>query len=225
MQPVFTRRRDRTEAGHTEDGAEAGRIGDAEACADEIDAVAFTATQIPDIDGRRYPASLAGDLYPAGIPIIPEEDLADLAKKEKIDATVFAYSDVSYEYVMQKSAFVNSLGADFVLLGTEKAMLGSVKPIIAVCAVRTGSGKSQTTRRITELLKERGYRIVVVRHPMPYGDLAKQAVQRFASYDDFAKHECTIEEREEYEHHVDNGSIVYAGVDYASILKEAETLS
>jgi predicted GTPase len=189
---------------------------------DKYEVVAFTATQIPDIEGRTYPASLAGDLYPNGIPIIPESDLADFLKKEKVDRAVFSYSDVSYEYVMQKSALVNSLGVDFLLLGSYKTMLGSSKPVIAVCAVRTGSGKSQTTRRVSELMRERGYRVVVIRHPMPYGDLVKQAVQRFGSLEDMDKHECTIEEREEYEHHINSGSVVYAGVDYASILKEAE---
>jgi len=189
---------------------------------DKVEVVAFTATQIPDIEGRTYPASLAGDLYPNGIPIIPEADLRAFLEKEKVDSAVFSYSDVSYEYVLQRGALVNSMGVDFVQLGGRKTMLGSAKPVIAVCAVRTGSGKSQTTRKVTQLLKERGYRIVVVRHPMPYGDLAAQAVQRFGSYDDLDKHHCTIEEREEYEHHLQNGSVVYAGVDYASILKEAE---
>ncbi len=189
---------------------------------DKFDVVAFSATQIPDIEGRVYPASLAGDMYPNGIPVIAEEDLATFVPDNKIDACIFSYSDMPYVHVMQKSAFVNSLGADFVLLGGQKTMLKSSKPVVAICAVRTGSGKSQTTRKVSTLLRESGYKIVVIRHPMPYGDLAKQAVQRFATLEDMDKHECTIEEREEYEHHVKNGSVVYAGVDYASILKEAE---
>jgi predicted GTPase len=189
---------------------------------DKVEVVAFTATQIPDIEGRTYPASLAGDLYPNGIPIIPEEDFKDFVQKEKIDTAVFSYSDVSYEYVMRKSALANSLGVDFTVLGADKTMVASSKPVIAICAVRTGSGKSQTTRRVSELLRERGYKVVVIRHPMPYGDLAKQAVQRFGTIEDMDKHECTIEEREEYEHHILSGAVVYAGVDYASILKEAE---
>jgi predicted GTPase len=145
-----------------------------------------------------------------------------LFEREKVDTAVFSYSDVPYEYVMQRAALVNALGADFMLPGADRTMLASAKPVVAVCAVRTGSGKSQTTRRMAALLRERGYRVVVVRHPMPYGDLATQAVQRFGTYDDFARHHCTIEEREEYEHHVAAGSVVFAGVDYAAILKEAE---
>ncbi len=188
----------------------------------EVEVVTFTAAQIPDIAGRTYPSVLAGDLYPSGVPIIPEADLRDLLEREEVDACVFSYSDVSYEFVMQKGALVNAMGADFITVGAEKTMLSSIKPVIAVCAVRTGSGKSQTTRKISTLLRERGYRIVVVRHPMPYGDLAVQSVQRLASYDDLARHDCTIEEREEYEHHIDNGCVVYAGVDYAAILQEAE---
>jgi predicted GTPase len=189
---------------------------------ESVEVVAFTAAQIPDIDDRRYPATLAGDLYPGGIQILPEEGLAELIEREKIDGCVFSYSDVSYSHVMRMSPQVNAAGADFMLPGARRTMLSSIKPVIAVCAVRTGSGKSQTTRKVAELMRERGYRVVVVRHPMPYGDLAEQAVQRFASYEDMDKHQCTIEEREEYEHHVDSGSVVYAGVDYASILKEAE---
>jgi predicted GTPase len=184
--------------------------------------VAFTATQIPHIEGRTYPAVLAGEGYPTGIPIVPETELRSLFRAGRIDAAVFSYSDVPYEYVMQRAALVNALGADFVLLGADRTMLPSVKPVVAVCAVRTGSGKSQTTRRMAALLRERGYRVVVVRHPMPYGDLAAQAVQRFATYQDFETQHCTIEEREEYEHHVAAGSVVFAGVDYASILKAAE---
>jgi predicted GTPase len=188
----------------------------------EIEVVAFTATQIPHIDGRAYPPELAGANYPGGIPIIPESELRGLLERQELDAAVFSYSDVPYEYVMRRAALANSFGADFILLAPRRTMLPSVKPVIAVSAVRTGSGKSQTTRRIAELMRERGYRVVVVRHPMPYGNLAAQAVQRFGSYEDMETQHCTIEEREEYEHHVAAGSVVYAGVDYASILKEAE---
>jgi predicted GTPase len=184
--------------------------------------VAFTATQIPHIEGRTYPPALAGEGYAKGIPIIPESELPALLEKEKIDSVVFSYSDVSYEYVMQRAALVNAGGADFVLLGADRTMLASVKPVVAVGAVRTGSGKSQTTRRLAELLRAKGYRVVVVRHPMPYGNLAAQAVQRFGAYEDFETQHCTIEEREEYEHHIAAGAVVFAGVDYARILKEAE---
>jgi len=189
---------------------------------EDFEVVAFTATQIPNIEGRKYPAELAGDLYPAGIPIYPEADLTDLIRKEKIDQVVFAYSDVTHEYVMHKAALVNAAGADFCLMGTAKTQIKSTKPVVAVCAVRTGSGKSQTTRRVAAILQELGYKVAAIRHPMPYGDLVKQKVQRFASYSDLDKHECTIEEREEYEPHIDNGVIVYAGVDYEAILREAE---
>ncbi len=189
---------------------------------EKVEIVAFSATQIPDIEGRMYPPSLSGDLYPNGIPVIAEEELVKFIPENKIDACVFSYSDVSYKTVMQKSALVNSLDADFILLGGEKTMIKSTKPLIAICAVRTGSGKSQTTRKVSTILRDAGHKVVVIRHPMPYGDLAKQAVQRFATLEDMDKHECTIEEREEYEHHVNNGCVVYAGVDYASILKEAE---
>jgi predicted GTPase len=189
---------------------------------DEYDVVAFSATQIPDIEGRVYPAVLAGDLYPNGIPIIAEEKLKTFISENNIDACVFSYSDVSYNTVMQKSALVNSLNADFILLGAQKTMLMSTKPVVAICAVRTGSGKSQTTRKVSTVLREQGKKVVVIRHPMPYGDLAKQAVQRFSTLEDMDKHECTIEEREEYEHHIKNDCVVYAGVDYAAILKEAE---
>jgi predicted GTPase len=184
--------------------------------------VAFTATQIPHIEGRIYPAALAGEGYANGIPIVPESELPALFERGPIDFVVFSYSDVPYEYVMQRAALVNAHGADFVLLGADRTMLRSIRPVVAVGAVRTGSGKSQTTRRLVRLLRERGYRVVVVRHPMPYGDLAAQAVQRFGTYQDFDRHHCTIEEREEYEHHVAAGSVVFAGVDYARILKEAE---
>lgn len=186
------------------------------------DVVAFTATQIPHIEGRVYPPALAGEGYPKGIPIIPEEELPALFDREKVDFVVFSYSDVPYEHVMQRAALVNSRGADFVLLGADRTMLTSARPVVAVGAVRTGSGKSQTTRRLAELLRGSGYRVVVVRHPMPYGDIASQALQRFGSYEDFETQHCTIEEREEYEHHVAAGSVVFAGVDYARILKEAE---
>ena len=188
----------------------------------DAEVVAFTATQIPDIEGRTYPAELAGSQYPNGIPIHPEESLADLIQSEKIDEVVFAYSDVSHETVMHKAAIVNGAGADFVLLGSRHTMLKSTKPVIAICAVRTGAGKSQTTRRVSEILRAKGKQVVAIRHPMPYGDLVKQKVQRFAAYPDMDTHDCTIEEREEYEPHLDMGNIVYAGVDYKAILREAE---
>lgn len=184
--------------------------------------VAFTATQIPDIEGRKYPAALAGKLYPKGIPIYSEADLTDLIKTHKVDEVHFAYSDVSHEYVMNKASQVLAAGANFVLLGPNDTMIKSRKPVVSVCAVRTGSGKSQTTRKVALTLKAKGRRVVVIRHPMPYGDLVKQAVQRFATYEDLDRHECTIEEREEYEPHIDNGIVVYAGVDYGAILKQAE---
>ncbi len=189
---------------------------------DDVEVIAFTATQIPNIDGRRYPAELAGANYPYGIPIEAEEELPDLIKKHQVDEVVFSYSDVPYDYIMRHSALVNSLGATFSLLGPKFTMLKSRVPVVAVCAVRTGCGKSQTTRRVAEILKARGKKIVAVRHPMPYGDLVKQAVQRFETLDDLKKHECTIEEMEEYEPHIVNGSVVYAGVDYAAILEQAE---
>ena len=189
---------------------------------DEYEVVAFTATQIPDIEGRTYPAELAGSLYPAGIPIHPEEDLLDLVKKHAVDQVVFAYSDVPHEYVMHKASAVLAAGADFRLMGLNNTTVKSGKPLVSVCAVRTGSGKSQTTRRVSLILRDLGFKVAAIRHPMPYGDLAKQAVQRFADYADLDKHECTIEEREEYEPHIDNGVIVYAGVDYEAILRQAE---
>jgi len=189
---------------------------------DKYEVVAFTATQIPNIEGRKYPTALAGELYPEGIPIYPESDLADLITKEDIDEVVFAYSDVPHTYVMHKAALVNAAGADFRLMGTKETQIKSTKPVVAVCAVRTGSGKSQTTRRVSLILRDMGYKVAAIRHPMPYGDLVKQAVQRFSDYSDLDKHECTIEEREEYEPHLDNGVIVYAGVDYEAILREAE---
>jgi predicted GTPase len=188
----------------------------------KYEVIAFTATQIPNIEGRKYPAALAGEYYPEGIPIHPESELVDLIRNENIDQVLFAYSDVPYEYVMHKAALVNATGADFRLMGTKNTQIKSTKPVVAVCAVRTGSGKSQTTRRVSLILRDMGYKIAAIRHPMPYGDLVKQKVQRFADYDDLDKHECTIEEREEYEPHIDNGVIVYAGVDYEAILREAE---
>jgi len=184
--------------------------------------VAFTATQIPNIDGRRYPAVLAGSLYPEGIPIYPESELRDLIKEFDVDQVVFAYSDVPHEYVMHKAALVNEAGADFRIMGLKSTQLKSTTPVISVTAIRTGSGKSQTTRRVSLILRDLGFRVAAIRHPMPYGDLAKQKVQRFATYSDLDLHECTIEEREEYEPHLDNGVIVYAGVDYEAILRQAE---
>jgi predicted GTPase len=184
--------------------------------------VAFTATQIPNIEGRRYPAALAGDQYPSGIPIHPEEDLSELISEENIDEVVFAYSDVPHEYVMHKASLVLAAGADFKLMGLKNTQLRSTKPVVAICAVRTGVGKSQATRYVLRQLRDMGYQTAAIRHPMPYGDLVKQAVQRFATYDDLDRHECTIEEREEYEPHIDNGAVVFAGVDYEAILREAE---
>jgi predicted GTPase len=183
---------------------------------------AFTATQIPDIEGRRYPAVLAGELYPDGIPIHAEEDLSRLIREEKVDQVFFSYSDTPHAYVMHQASLVQAAGASFVLLGPDETMIKSSRPVVSVCAVRTGCGKSQTTRKIALLLKEKGRRVVAIRHPMPYGDLARQAVQRFAAYEDMIKHECTIEEMEEYEPHIKNGIVVYAGVDYGAILKQAE---
>ncbi len=185
--------------------------------------VAFTAAQIPDIDDRKYPAELAGkDLYPHGIPIFAQDDLTDLIRKHQIDDCVFAYSDVSYQHVMCLSAQVNAAGANFVLLGPNATYVKSSKPVIAVCAVRTGCGKSQTSRLIIEKLMKKGLKVVAVRHPMPYGDLVKQTVQRFAKIEDLKKHDCTIEEMEEYEPHVVRGNVIYAGVDYEKILRAAE---
>jgi predicted GTPase len=184
--------------------------------------VAFTATQIPDIEGRKYPAALAGKLYPKGIPIEAEADLDQLIAAHKVDDVHLAYSDLSHEYVMQKASQVLATGANFVLLGPDDTMIKSRKPVVSVCAVRTGSGKSQTSRKVASILKAKGRRVAAIRHPMPYGDLVKQKVQRFADYADLVKHECTIEEREEYEPHIDKGIIVYAGVDYGAILRLAE---
>ena len=184
--------------------------------------VAFTATQIPNIEGRTYPATLAGPLYPDGIPIFPEAELVDLIRKFSVDQVIFAYSDVSHETVMHRASVALAAGADFRLLGPKATMLKSKRPVVAICAVRTGAGKSQTTRAVAEALKAMGKRLVVVRHPMPYGDLTRQAVQRFATMDDLTKENVTIEEREEYEPHIARGSIVYAGADYEKILRRAE---
>ncbi len=188
----------------------------------DYEVVAFTATQIPHIEDRRYPASLSGALYPEGIPIHPEEELEDLLAKNGIDEVVFAYSDVHLDYVAERRQHVESHGVRFSTFDIEASMLPSRKPVIAITAVRTGCGKSQVSRRITDILRELGLKTVAVRHPMPYGDLARQAVQRFETYEDLKTHDCTIEEREEYEPHISNGVIVYAGADYGAILEEAE---
>ena len=184
--------------------------------------LAFTAAQIPDIDDRKYPAELAGKLYPDGIPIHAQANLEKLIKDFQVASCVFSYSDVPYKFVMGISARVNAAGADFVLMGTKASMIESTKPVIAVCAVRTGCGKSQTSRKIVELLMEKGLKVVAIRHPMPYGDLVKQKVQRFATIDDLKKHQCSIEEMEEYEPYVTRGNVIYAGVDYEAILRQAE---
>lgn len=184
--------------------------------------VAFTATQIPDIDDRKYPSELAGELYPEGISIYPEEKLGELIRERKVEEVFFSYSDLSNQYVMEKAQYVNSLGANFTLAGAEPTMIKSSKPVISVCAVRTGCGKSQTTRKIARILTDAGKKVVAIRHPMPYGDLAKQSVQRYGSLEDLEKHNCTIEEMEEYEPHIVNGVIIYSGVDYEAILREAE---
>ena len=184
--------------------------------------VAFTATQIPDIAGRRYPAELAGKLYPKGIPIYDESELADLIRREKLDVAVFSYSDVTHATVMHLASLCIAHDCDFELLGAAKTMIKSSKPVIGITAVRTGAGKSQTTRYISNILKSLGKKVVAIRHPMPYGDLAIQACQRFAEYADLDKHKCTIEEREEYEPHIDNGFVIYSGVDYEQIIRSAE---
>ncbi|MCK9443364.1 MAG: cyclic 2,3-diphosphoglycerate synthase [Tissierellaceae bacterium] len=184
--------------------------------------VGFTASQIPNIHGRKYPRELAGDLYPDGISIYPEEDLVNLIKLQKVQQVIFAYSDLEHEEVMHKASTVLSAGADFRFMGTENTSIRSSKPVISVCAVRTGVGKSQTTRKVCKILKDMGKTVVAIRHPMPYGDLKEQISQRFATYEDLDRHKCTIEEREEYEPHIDNGIIVYSGVDYETILREAE---
>jgi len=188
----------------------------------EYDVVAFTATQIPNISGRKYPAALSGKDYPNGIPIYPEGELVDLIGKEKIDMVVFSYSDVSHEYVMQMGSRVMAAGANYMLLAPASTQIKANVPVVSVCAIRTGCGKSQTSRKIVEILKKSGKKTVAIRHPMPYGDLAEQAVQRFASYDDLDRHNCTIEEREEYEPYIDRGLVVYAGVDYEAIVRQAE---
>ncbi len=184
--------------------------------------VAFTATQIPNIEGRRYPAELAGSLYPQGIPIHSEDELAELVPKLGVDEVVFSYSDVSHNYVMHRASATIAAGADFKLLGARSTMLAAKVPVVSICAVRTGAGKSQTTRRVRRILAEKGRRVVVVRHPMPCGDLVKQHVQRFSSFEDLDRRDCTIEEREEYEPHLAEGTVVYAGVDYEQILRQAE---
>lgn len=189
---------------------------------EDYEIVAFTATQIPHSADRTYPASLAGRLYPRGIPILREEDLDRIIKDKGAGVVVFAYSDVPHTYVMHKASQVIAGGADYWLMGTQSTWIESRRPVISVCAVRTGCGKSQTTRRVCELIEAGGKKTVVIRHPMPYGDLAKQAVQRFATYEDLDLHDCTIEEREEYEPHIDRGRVVYAGVDYGAIIREAE---
>ncbi len=188
----------------------------------QYEVVAFTATQIPGIETRKYPPELTGPNYPEGISIYPEDKLSELIKKHHVDQVVFAYSDVSHEYVMHKASITLASGADFRLMGPSTTMLKAKVPVVSICAVRTGSGKSQTSRRVCSILREMGSKVVVVRHPMPYGDLRKQICQRFASYEDLDKYECTIEEREEYEPHIANGTVVYAGVEYEMILREAE---
>ncbi len=188
----------------------------------DYEVVAFTATQIPDIEGRTYPPQLAGERYPNGIPIYSETELIRLIHEKQVDQVVFAYSDVPHEYVMHKASMALAAGADFRLMGLKSTQLASSKPVVSVCAVRTGSGKSQTSRKVARLLRAMGYRVAAIRHPMPYGDLTQQIVQRYAQYSDLDKYNCTIEEREEYEPHLEQGVIVYAGVDYERILRQAE---
>jgi len=188
----------------------------------DYEVVAFTATQIPNIEGRLYPPELSGDLYPEGIPIHSESELLDLIKEKEVEQVVFAYSDVPYDYLMHKASSVLAAGPDFRLMGINATQVKSTKPVVSVCAVRTGCGKSQTTRRVASILRDMGYKVAAIRHPMPYGNLAKQAVQRYANLNDLDLHECTIEEREEYEPHIVEGIIVYAGVDYEAILRQAE---
>lgn len=189
---------------------------------EEYEVVAFTAAQIPDIAGRKYPPELSGDLYPEGIPIEAEKDLPELINKHDVDQVVFSYSDVPHQYVMERASLVNAAGADFKLLSPKSTTLKSEKPLISITAVRTGSGKSQTTRRVTDILRNMGKKVAVIRHPMPYGDLVAQKAQRYENYDDMDKYDCTIEEREEYEPHIDRGNLVFAGVDYEEILRQAE---
>ncbi len=189
---------------------------------EEYEVVAFTATQIPDIEGRVYPPELSGKLYPQGIPIEPEEKLEELIKSHNVDFVVFSYSDVSHEYVMHRASIALSAGANFMFLSPKDTMIESSKPVVSVCAVRTGCGKSQTSRKVVSILREKGRKVAVIRHPMPYGDLVAQKIQRFATLEDLDKYNCTIEEREEYEPHIMNGAVVFAGVDYEAILREAE---
>ena len=189
---------------------------------DDVEVVAFTAAQIPNIDGRVYPPELAGGLYPDGVPILPESELETIVREHEIDEVVFAYSDVSHEHVMHLGSRALAARASYRLLAPSETMLASGRPVVAFCAVRTGSGKSQTTRHVAALLREAGRRVAVLRHPMPYGDLTRQGVQRFARYEDLDTHECTIEEREEYEPHLGEGNLVFAGIDYAAILRQAE---
>lgn len=189
---------------------------------EQYEVVAFTATQIPDIEGRNYPPGLSGELYPNGIPIHDESKLETLIREHEVEEVVFSYSDISYDYVMHLASRVMALGAHFKLLGGEQTMIRSAKPVVSVCAVRTGCGKSQTTRKVAAVLKAAGKKVAAIRHPMPYGDLAKQGVQRFAALEDLQKHDCTIEEMEEYEPHINQGTVVYAGADYEAIVREAE---
>ena len=189
---------------------------------DQYDVVGFTATQIPNIDDRRYPPELSGPLYPNGIPIYPEEDLSELIQKHKIDHVVFSYSDVSHNYLMERASIALAAGSDFWLLGPDHTSVRAKVPVISVCAVRTGCGKSQTSRKVVSILKKLGKKVVAIRHPMPYGDLRKQILQRFENYDDLDTHHCTIEEREEYEPYIDQGLIIYSGIDYEKIVREAE---
>ncbi|HOW45290.1 MAG TPA: GTPase, partial [Candidatus Aminicenantes bacterium] len=191
----------------------------------EVRVKAFTATQIPDIAGRKYPRELAGEYYPQGIPIYPESELVELIHKLGIEDVYFAYSDVRHTYVMDKAAEVQAAGANFILLGPRETMIKSSKPVVSVCAVRTGSGKSQTTRRVSQILIAMGKKVAAIRHPMPYGDLVAQKVQKYVTKADLARHKCTIEEMEEYEPHIENGVIVFAGVDYGAILREAEKVA
>ena len=188
----------------------------------EYEVVAFTATQIPGIDDKKYPAELAGPFYPKGIPIVPEDTLSQLIEDYGVELVVLAYSDLPYDYVMHRAAIANAAGADFTLMGGQHTMIKAEKPVVAVCAVRTGCGKSQTSRKVCDILLKKGYKVVAIRHPMPYGDLVKQRCQRFAKYEDLDNEDCTIEEREEYEPYIDMGMVVYAGVEYAEILKKAE---
>ncbi|MCK5772345.1 MAG: GTPase [Thermoplasmata archaeon] len=189
---------------------------------DRYEVVAFTATQIPGIDDKTYPPELSGELYPKGIEILPEDDLEEIIRERGVELCVLSYSDLAYDTVMHMCSRVNAAGADYMLMGTRNTMIKSTKPMIAICASRTGCGKSQTSRYIVELLRDMGKKVVSIRHPMPYGDLAAQKVQRYADYADLDKYKCTIEEREEYEPHIDRGSIIYAGVDYEAIVREAE---